>query len=253
MQWRKPVSIVFGVLILVPTGTEQIGNAGVLGFPAQEVTQLLAHAEQQAAMSAQYIILADQLRQQILMLRNMVQEGLRWDQVPDLANVFLNDVTKLRDIIQQSRGLSYGFAANDQAFRTIYQPYAVQNAPYSVKYGNWVQITMRTVQAALAAAGIQQDQIMTEPQVRGVFRNMMATAQGRDELLEVTNTISSEMVSQLEKLRLLVASDMQSKQAYTGYQIMKDQSAENAATVMQADVQRGADTTQFGSVPGAQP
>jgi P-type conjugative transfer protein TrbJ len=197
-----------------------------------------------------------QIANEIQSIQMAIQEGNLLQSVPDIAGAIAADAGALRGIIQQSQGLGYGFAANDATFRNTYQPYAAsplgltQGMPYLTAYTGWAMTTQNATLAALQAAGIQQDQVWNEPQMQNTLQNMMTNTGGRDQLLGAMGVVSEEMISQLEKLRLLMTADMQSKNAYLGYQLTRDQTTAAATAIAVDQVDRVPDHAQFGNVPG---
>jgi P-type conjugative transfer protein TrbJ len=242
MQWRKAFLLPLAVCFFPHADAGGLP----LGLPAQEITQLLNHA--QLAMS--YVRQAQQIYNQIQMIRMMTREGLNLSLFPNLAGMVISDVAGIRNLVQATQGLSYGMAANDQMFRDTYQPYAASTAPFSTRYQNWATTTLNTALALAKAAGLQQDSIMNEQVFNSRMQAMMSTPQVADQTLEKANVLAFAMLRQMQNLRLLMSSDMQSKAAYTGYQVAKDQAATDDARQANAYVSRDVDHSQFGSVPG---
>ena len=247
MRWRRSLAILLTAL-LFPFGSSRKAEAGglPLGLPAQEITQLLNHV--QLAMA--YVRQALQIYNQIQMIRMMTREGMNLALFPNLAGMVISDVAGIRNLVQATQGLSYGMAANDQMFRNTYQSYAASTAPFSTKYQNWATTTLNTALALAKSAGMQQDTIMREQSFNSQMQALMSTPQGTDQTLEKANVLAFSMLRQMQNLRLLMASDMQSKAAFTGYQVAKEQAATDEAQQANAYAQRDVDHSQFGSVPG---
>lgn len=217
-----------------------------IGLPSQEWTQILVKVQ----LAMQYERQAQQIANQLQMIRMEVQNGLHLIEHPMVGSAVLADIAGLRTLIRDSQGLAYGFAANDAAFRATYGSYAQSTQPFSNRYMDRAAATLNIALGAARAAGLAQDQVWSEQSVNQHIQSLMATPAGANQSLEIANSLALGEVGQLQKLRALIASDMQSKAAFTGYQISKDQAKESDTSAATAYVEREADHRQFGFVPG---
>ena len=217
LTWTLAASIGAGP-ILAP------GPALAGPFPfATEYTQLL-----------NYATLIHQYAQQIQMVTNtfhqyqqMLYNAKNLTSFPLTA--VTGDLTKLFNISQGSFGVAYSMSQLDQQFTKIYQSYSSNNGtPYYKAYGNWRAGTLAAIQNAIAAAGMQPQMINNEQSVINIIKTLMQTPQGQEQSVQLGYTISLEMNNQLEKLRTLMASDLQSKAAFSAYQVQKDAAGTNA-------------------------
>lgn len=216
-----------------------------IGLPSQELTQILVKVQ----LALQYERQAEQIRHQIEMIRIATQNGIHLSEAPAMAGMVLTDVAQMRNLIRLSQDLSFGFAANDANFRNTYTSYAQSTEPFSNQYVTWAQSTLNAALGAARMAGLSQDQVWSEQSVNQHLQSLMASPAGANQSLEIANSLSMSIAGQMQKLRTLVASDMQSKAAFTGYQVAKDQAKESDTSAATAYVERNADHTQFGSVP----
>jgi P-type conjugative transfer protein TrbJ len=210
-------------------------------FPfATEYTQLL-----------NYATLVHQYAQQIQMVTNtfhqyqqMLYNAKNLAQFPLTA--VQTDLTKLFNISQGSFGVAYSMSQLDQQFSNIYKSYSsTSGTPYYKAYGSWRSGTLAAIQNAIAAAGMQPSMINNEQSVLSVIKSLMQTPQGQEQSVQLGYTISLEMNNQLEKLRTLMASDLQSKAAFSAYQVQKDAARTDAVQDVLQHIDYGSDPRTY--------
>jgi P-type conjugative transfer protein TrbJ len=232
-------SVAVGIGMVPATAPTPAVAGGPFPF-ATEYTQLLNYATliHQYAQQIQLVTnTLNQYRQMIYNARNLTRFPMTAAQ-GDLAQLF--------NISQGAFGVAYSMSQLDQAFRNIYKPYAIGGGiPYYTAYGNWRSGTLSAIQNAITAAGMQPQMINNEQNVIAVIRNLMQTPQGQEESVQLGYTISLEMNNQLEKLRTLMASDLQSKAAFSAYQVQKDSAGTDAVQSVLQHVDYGADHTSY--------
>jgi P-type conjugative transfer protein TrbJ len=245
---RKQVCrLVFVFLAFAPLFEVQTYGGIPIGIPSQEITQIMIHVQQ----ALQYERQAEQVYYELQMLRDMAQQARHLADIPRLSEALLSDIGDIRNIIKETQGLSYGFAANDANFRNTYNVYAQNTKPFYAQYTDWAGATLNTALAAARAAGVQQDQVWSEQKTNAALQAMMSTTQGREQALEIANSLSFTMVGQMQKLRSLMATDMLSKASFSGYQIARDQASETDTSAATAYVERPPDHSQYGNVPSS--
>jgi len=191
---------------------------------ATEITQLLNHA--QLAMT--YIKEAQTALNAIQMAQMMVREGVNLAQHPS-TNISY-DLGMLSSILMQSQGLAGDMAQMDAAFRQTYGIYGGPDAAmnYALQYNNWANTTLNTIRGSVNAAGYQGTMLQNEQMWMAQIQRMNQTTMGRDQSLQLGNTIATEEVAQLQKLRQLMIADMGSKGALAAQQV-NTQQAQQAA------------------------
>ena len=220
---RKQI-LVWGLVIstalspaLVPTPA--LAGAGLF---ATEYTQLMNYATliYQYAQQVQMVTNTfNQYQQMLYNARNLTHFPLTAVQ---------NDLTQLFNISQGSFGVAYSMSQLDRQFSNIYKSYSNANGtPYYQAYGSWRSGTLNAIQNAIAAAGLQPQMINNEQNVMNMIKNLMQTPQGQEQSVQLGYTISLEMNNQLAKLRTLMASDLQSKAAFSAYQVQKDAASQD--------------------------
>jgi type IV secretion system protein TrbJ len=222
---RKQGWIVLAVclaLLIVPV---QSARAQFFPYPgATEITQLANHAQ----LALTYIKEAQTALHAIQMAQMMVREGVNLAKHPS-TNIAA-DLAMLSNILVQSQGLAADMAQMDVTFRKVYGTYNGPDAAtqFALKYNDWTNSTLNTIGAALKAAGYQGNLLNNEQLWMRQIQALNQSPQGRNEALQLGNTIAIEEVAQLQKLRQLMIADMTSKGAFTVQQV-NGQQAQQAA------------------------
>jgi type IV secretion system protein TrbJ len=228
---RKFLSVAVGAAVAAPVALSVPGRvfaASACVNCATEWTQILNNVELVAAYIRQGQQYAQQILQYVQQLRDSVEmfrNGRAF-----LSHIFgpiMQELQQLANVVQQGRGLAYSMSNLDQQFRNTFRGYGTTTNA-GVDYRNWSQTTLDTIQGTLRAAGLQGQQLQSEQGMMSGLRSMATNADGRMQAANVANMIAVESVSQMQKLRQLMLSDLQSKEAYQAYIVQTD-SAEKAA------------------------
>lgn len=216
--------ILTGVVLSLPLHA-QFGGVVVCTNCSEEGSTLAMKATQ----AMQYLKEAQTAMRAIEMAQMMTREGMALAKHPS-TNIAA-DLGMLSTILVQSQGLAGTMAQMDTQFR---QMYGIYNGPdaavsFGIKYDQWATNTLKTISGALNAAGYQGNLLQNEQTWMSQIQSMNTTPLGRDESLQLGNTIAIEEVSQLEKLRQLMIADMQSKAAVTAQQVTTEQVEQRAA------------------------
>lgn len=173
-------------------------------------TQLVSYAEEAStALST-----GESYLQQVQMYENMVKQGLPISEM-QFSNV-MQDMQSLNGLVAQGRQLAYSTSDLQNKFKQSfpdYQKYLDQGATWQdaqENYGKWSDETKDASLAALRTAGAQMDQIDgSEASTLNALQQHAQTAEGRKQALDASNEIAVEQVKQLQKLRQLIATQMQ--------------------------------------------
>lgn len=196
----------------------------VVSDPALQATTLLMKAEQ----ALQYLKEAQTALQAVQMAQMMVREGIMLAKHPS-TNI-MADLSMLSTILVESQGLAGDMAQMDSQFRQTYGSY---NGPdptisFALKYHNWANTTLKTINGSLNAAGYQSGMLQNEQMWMQQIQAMNRMPLARDAALQLGNTIATEEVAQLQALRQLMIADMSSKGAYTAQMVNAQQSQQAA-------------------------
>jgi type IV secretion system protein TrbJ len=197
-------------------------RAGIVGGFATEWTQLANNLQ----LINQYIRQGEQLKQQILMVLDMVKNTATLP--AQIFGPIMTDIAELASIVQNGRALAYSMANLDGEFRARFRGWGYNARAWFTDYKTWSQTSLDTTLGTLKAAGLQGQQLQSEQAVLDKLRDMAESSEGRMKALQVANQIAEQQVQQLMKLRQLILADLQSKQAFQAAQMQKEAASEAA-------------------------
>lgn len=130
-----------------------------------------------------------------------------------------SELKALQRTVSQGQALAYSLGNVDDIVRQefgAYQDYI--NTPlnanqFSKRYANWSQRNNDTIAATLKATGMNIRQFVNEEAILQTLRQNN-TLTGRTQLLQTGNQIAVQQVEQMQKLRHLVAANIQMMGAY---------------------------------------
>ena len=200
------------------------GGVVVCANCSDQATTLLMKAQQ----AMQYLQEAQTALRAIQMAQMMVTEGKMLAAHPS-TNI-MADLNMLSTILAHSQGLAGTMAQMDAQFRQTYGNY---NGPdpaisFALKYNNWATTTLKTINGSLNSAGFQGGMLQNEGLWMQQIQAMNQMPLGRDQSLQLGNTIATEEVAQLQALRQLMIADMQSKAAFSAQQVSAQQAQQVA-------------------------
>jgi P-type conjugative transfer protein TrbJ len=206
---KSATAIVLVALMAAETVNPVPAYAGVPGLFATEFTQLL-----------NYVELAGQLEQQVLMVENQLNQLLDMAKhgitiTDQLFGTVASDITNLNKIVQTGQSLSYTMSNLDSSFQLRFPGYS-PSTNYGQSYQTWSQTSLDSTLGALNAAGLQNSQFNSDAALLQTLQGQSQSAVGRMQALEVGNQIAENQAEQLMKLRQLMMADMQSKASYQG-------------------------------------
>ena len=182
---------------------------------ATEGTQMLNNLQLLISSQRQLSELNTSIQQYQLMQRNIkhLPQAIR--------SQILQDLAELAGVVQMGRGVSYASARLDEEYRQAYKDYdyyVTQRAPgtrFSDQYGDWSRASHEAVQGALRAASLQGDLFTDEVHSLNRLQNMLMSAAGTMQALQAGSQVSALMVEQTQKLRQLLAAQIQLQAAHT--------------------------------------
>jgi P-type conjugative transfer protein TrbJ len=152
---------------------------------------------------------------QVQQYENMVQQGLT---LPNAAfSNAMQDIRGLNALVSQGRQIAYSTSNLQDQFKQSfpdYKNYLQQGVTWQdaqTQYGKWNDQTTDASLAALKAAGFQMNQITNgdEASVINALQQQSSSATGRMQAIQAGNAIAVEQVKQMQKLRQLMATQMQ--------------------------------------------
>jgi P-type conjugative transfer protein TrbJ len=213
------------LLVAIPARA-QLGG-GVFECPscASETTSLATYARQALQLAQE----AQTATQAIQMAQMMVREGVNLAQHPT-TNIAA-DLGMLQSVLMQSTQLAGSMAQMNAAFNATYHAYdpaGVNN--FAQAYNNWAANTLKTLNGAVNAAGYQGQMLQNEAAWTQAINLLNQTPQGRDQALQLGNTIGTQQVGQLQALRQLMLTDMSAKSAFMANQVTVQAAGQTAVS-----------------------
>jgi type IV secretion system protein TrbJ len=193
------------------------------GAFATEFTQILNHGQLVMEYIRQGQQLANELDMYADQLRNVKTLPMQ------VFGSIMADLNSLATIVQGGQALAYSLAGLDTKFKSVFTGYGTMPNTYYPNYKKWATASLDTTLGTLKAVGLQGQQLQSEQTVLNKLRAMAQSSDGRMEALQVMGQIAEQQTQQLMKLRQIMLTDLQSKQAYQAA-IIQQQAAEHAAT-----------------------
>ena len=200
-------------------------SGSVAGFGGStEFTQILNNVELIQVAKTELESLKQQIRQYQILMRNMKR-------LPeDVKRQVERDLRRLAELVTLGRGVSYSSGRIDEAFRESYRDYDYyQSMPasqrtrktYDRHYRDWTQANHDAVKGALRAANLQADQFTDEAQAMRTIQRQMMGAEGQMQVLQAAGLIAAMQVEQMQKLRQLIATQIQIQSAHIASETSK--------------------------------
>jgi P-type conjugative transfer protein TrbJ len=215
------VAILPALLIFVPVREAK----AQLGFGAEwctncadEPTALISKATQ----LMQYIKEAETALQAVQLATMMTREVKQLVTHPS-TNI-LQDLAVFSNVLVQSQGLALDLARTDASFRQNFQMTSPSPlVDYASQYNKWASTALNSLHASANSAGYQGNMLNNEQQFMAQMNQLNQQSNGQDQSLQIANSIGIEEVAQLQKLRMLMISNMQSNAAFSTAQLNSEQ------------------------------
>jgi P-type conjugative transfer protein TrbJ len=186
-----------------------------------------ANCSSELTAAAQYARQLLQLQQEAMMASQEIREAMQLATHPT-TNIAA-DLGMLQSVLMQSTQLAGSMAQMNAAFNRTYAPFNPGAAgSFGTAYSNWAANTLKTLNAAVNAAGYQGQMLQNESAWTAQINALNQTSQGRNQALQLGNAIGTQEVAQLQSLRQLMLTDMSAKAAFMANQVTVQQSSQNA-------------------------
>ena len=180
---------------------------------------------------------ATQIKNQLSQLRNQTQNtqnisDYQWNNEQQL-------IQRLDNNMQQGQGMSYSMSNVNQRFQQRYPNYTrspMGQTNYNQAYQNWNSTTLDTLRNTLSTAGMSANNFSNEHQLLQNLVQQGQGAQGRMQVLQVSTEIAAENVNQMEELRRLETSQVDSQNTYMAYQVSKDSYNESSLSSLESNL-----------------
>jgi P-type conjugative transfer protein TrbJ len=194
------------------------GGGGMTGG-ATEMTQIANNAE----LIEQVAQLAEQIQNQITMIQDMIYNTLT---IPDQLFRDIKGIvgvySKVKGIIDKTKGLAYNLANMDEELKRRFKSYAdlsnlTRVEDFSSTYREIVGTQMETVRSTMEAIGVAFDELTNDDaSALEELQKKAGSAKGRNELIQATNQLLGFLAEDAMKLRQLQM--MQAQMAGTAYE-----------------------------------
>lgn len=215
---KKYSILIFICLFLACNSSSAMGS--VTG--ATEWTQLMNNyelAQHTINQIRQLYNEAQMIKYQIEQLKSIrVYTTGQWDDV-------FSVLQQLDGIVRQGQGLSYSMSDLERRFKELYPGYKPP-VNFQNEYKDWSENTMDSIKSSLMAANLQARYFVTEKGAMDKIRSLSDSAVGQTQAIQAGNMMANEMVSQLQKLRQLIMSQMQAQNSYMANEVNKDAAIE---------------------------
>lgn len=167
---------------------------------------------------------AEQLQMQIQQYQNMVTQGLSLPS--SMFNRLTADLQRLQALYQQSQALAGNLSNFDSRFREQfgdYNRYLQQSgsSPTAMadNYKRWQEQGSDAMRVAMLSAGMNVSAIADEDAMLAQLVSRSQNAQGRMQAIQAGNEIAAQQVQQMQRLRELLNSQIQSQSLWYANQI----------------------------------
>ena len=207
----------FALLLLFCLPSQAFAGGATGG--STEVTQLANNAE----LITQVGQLAEQIANQITMIQDMILNTLA---IPDQLFRDIKSIvgvySKVKGIIDKTKGIVYNLANLDEELKRRFKSYAdLSNlskiSDLSSEYKSIVTAQMETVRSTMEAIGVSMEELANDDaSALKEIQTKAQTAKGRNQLIQATNQILGFLAEDAMKLRQLQM--MQAQMAGTAYE-----------------------------------
>ena len=212
----KKLKMTIAICLLCCFAVNAAYAGGGLTGVATEVTQLMNNSE----LVAQVAQLAEQIQNQITMIQDLIFNTLT---IPDQLFRDVKQIySKVKGIIDTTRGLAYNLSNLDEELKRRFKSYADMSnistaGGFVSEYRNIVDTQMETVRSTMEAIGVSFEELVNDDaSALKELQSKASSANGRNELIQATNQLLGFMAEDAMKLRQLQM--MQAQMAGTAYE-----------------------------------
>lgn len=211
--WQRSGVLLVVAVATFAVGMNQVRAQFVVADPLHTFQTILSEVKRGMDSAIDYANQARQLQSQIQQYENMVKnsEGLT-----DLQWIGVSqDIDRLTDLYQDSRSLASSMRDLDKQFGDSYGGYDRYTSEFgkgskpTVKYEQWSSQGYDNALYSMRVAGMQVSMFEAEDVVLSNLVQKSQSAEGRMQALQVANAMAAQQVQQSQKLRQLVASQVQ--------------------------------------------
>ena len=171
---------------------------------------------------------ATQISNQVQQLRDLAKQAstLRsseWGQVESA-------IAALSNAVHIGQSIAYDLPNLEDQFRTRFPGY-VPPTNWNTQAKDWSRSTLDTLNGTLRSAGLNVGDARSVDAALGALRSANDSANGRNELMQVANSLASLQVAEMTKLRQLLALEIDAQNVWRA-------NATNSSAASEAALQR---------------
>lgn len=229
MRTKTNLIVLIASLFLV---TKVFGGAAAGG--ASEVTQILnntqlvmQYAKQVEQYTTQLSSLSQQIQQTQAMLQNLQQLS------PSQWSMFSRDLVQLKNLVQQSQGVTFAASNLDSQFSAMYpgydsqfssagQSYSARNTTFSNQYKNINASTRANTNGALKSLNLQMEDFTSDDETMATLQAQSQSADGQMKVAQAANEIALHQTEENKKLRWTLMTQASTEAAWIAAQNEKE-------------------------------
>jgi P-type conjugative transfer protein TrbJ len=152
-----------------------------------------------------------QIRNQIQQLQDMANQASQlgssdWGQVQSA-------IAALNNAVRIGQSIAYDLPNLQARFQAEYPGY-VAPTDWNTQYQQWSQTTLDTLNGTLRSAGLNIGDFNSVDSALSALRSANDSATGRNELLQVANSLASLQVAEMTKMRQLLALEINAQNVW---------------------------------------
>lgn len=178
--------------------------SGGMPVGATEFTQILNNIE----LIGQTINQAEMMVNQMQMIQHQLEQlkSIETFSKGEWRNA-QTELEKLSKTIWKSKDIVTTAAMLEKHFKQSYPGY-VYSEKFDDNYRQWTTETLDVIRSSLLNANISTSSLQSEYETMAVIQDLSNSAIGQTQAIQAGNMIASEMIIQLQELRMLLASQI---------------------------------------------
>ena len=225
---RVALAAALALALLVHGGRPEPARAFVVIDPTNLVQNILSAIQSITEVAQQVQQISNEVTQitnQIQQLQDMANQARQLGS-PTWGDV-QSQIAALANAVQIGQSLAYSLPNLQAQFQSKFPGY-VAPTNWQTQYQDWSQTTLDTLNGTLRSAGLNTGDVSDVQSALDVLRSSNNGATGRNELLQVANSLASLQVEEFTKMRQLLALEINAQTVWTAQSTNNDAAAEAA-------------------------
>ncbi len=252
------VGIVVGTLVFSVALSVQDADAGVVAGVATEWTQIMNNVQLVLQYEEQLQQAMTQIEQYQAQLQHLEQAYKQTDaMITGIGNgnfnfsAIANDLNAINGAVQYGNSMAYTMANLDDEFNSRFPGYGSSTPTnYSQQYRNWYKTNLDTAHSALKVTGMQYSQLNNDAALVQTLQQQSQNSTTLLQTMQISNSMAAQELAELEKLRQLIMTDIQSKATYQAQQAAQEQAGQDLnSTFFTVPTGSNMDTRTYAPVP----